>query len=878
MKPAEYVERLIRKLEIDPSDGMRERTLADMVGAHARQVRSHRLLPFGAMAAGFVLLGLLGVLVLRESAAPVYAVEQTVAAIKKVPVVHILGRDWDDKRIEMWVRVNQETGLMDSCQIRYPDDGRTLVSTPKNTYDYDAGANAVRIKDGPSVTSIFCLGDFFQGMDRLAQTVDAKITYCPVTDPGTKREMLELKLSGPQTEIVCLIDPATKLPISINVTRGGRFGSYDILRNATEIRYNDVPPEGVFDFTVPTGVAVSVETTEDPGQNLPADVLQHCGQFHLKTLHDLAEPNRLHVNTRLFFVDREFCLRSGGFVGVHNDSNEVWNGEIDVFNVDPPQMSLFDAATGKKQQIRLVQHRQSPPGRFRVYWRFEEPLPPGQTRYGIYWRNTRETLSSQAGGEHPLTMSNTLGVAGIENFMLIVPQGMEIRNRTRPCDSDADVGDHRICIWQRRLPPERTVNQVEVALSPGSAATPRSKDKPAPASITRREAVEDIDFLVGQLRAKHPKPFGKTPEGDFNAEIERTKATLPETSPRYDFSLSVAALLAMVKDDHTRHRDFSAYFGHINSGGGVFPAKFRCRDDRMTIDAWSPEVSPARMKAGDVVTSVNGEAMESLVQKYGRYMSLETDLQKRWTLEWAFDRYQVLLGDMRNEYVLQLQDAEGRTYSETLPAVKPWIEKYLDSRPQSPRFHYEFHDNGKACLFKLQTFDWNLRGELETRLNGLIDAMKQNRTEIAILDLRGNGGGNSNMGALVFTKMMDKPCGELRPDPDHSWPVKMALLCDRNTYSAASFEAMLFKDQKMGLIAGEETGGRASFFGDIEQVTLPNSRLVCGIATGYFPRRAGYDDGRGVLPDLPLDVTLDDSILVEKICAHIRGNGGQTNP
>jgi C-terminal processing protease CtpA/Prc len=130
---------------------------------------------------------------------------------------------------------------------------------------------------------------------------------------------------------------------------------------------------------------------------------------------------------------------------------------------------------------------------------------------------------------------------------------------------------------------------------------------------------------------------------------------------------------------------------------------------------------------------------------------------------------------------------------------------------------------------------------------------------------------------MVFTKMMDKPYGELQPDSNHSWPVTMALLCDRSTYSAASFEAMLFKDQKMGIIAGEETGGRASSFGDIEHITLPNSRLVCGIATGYFPRRAGYDDGRGVLPDLPLDVTLDDSVLVEKICDCIRKPGGQTS-
>jgi len=404
------------------------------------------------------------------------------------------------------------------------------------------------------------------------------------------------------------------------------------------------------------------------------------------------------------------------------------------------------------------------------------------------------------------------------------------------------------------------------------ANVPRHAGGPPAATITRQGAVEDLDFLVGQLKAKHPRPFAKVSESNFSREVERTKANLPEELPVKDFSLSVAALLAMVGDDHTRHQDLSAFYEHVSKGGKVFPVKFRYRDGYMTVEAWSPEVSPARMRAGDSVTAVNGEPIESLLHRYARYLSRETDIQKWWILERGFEIYQVLLGDIRDQYTLQMQDSEGRTYSETLPAVKPWLEQYERSKPQAPRFHHQFYEDGKVCLFKLQTFNWGLRAELEAKANTLVDEMKQKGTQIAILDLRGNDGGNSNMGYMVFAKMVDKPYGELRPDSNHSWPVKLALLCDRSTYSAASFEAMFFKDYKMGIIAGEETGGRASSFGDIVHVRLPNSFLTCGIATGYFPRRAGTDDGRGVLPDLPLDVTLDDGVLVEKICAYIRSH------
>lgn len=1032
MKSAEHIEKLIRKMDVGPSAAMHEQTLTDIVTTHVRRTRGmprvHPLLPShrvgAAVAAGLMLAGLLGALALHGSGSRAYAVEQTVAAIKKVPVVHIRGRDWDDKQIEMWMKINPDTGLMDSCHIAYPDDDRHLVSTPKNTYDYDGGANAVRIKDGPSVTSIFCLGDFFQGMEQLAHTLGGQITYCEVTDPATKRNKLELKLNTPHTEIVCLIDPKTKLPAKINVTRGGQFGSCDILKHATEIRYDDTPPEGLFELAIPDGAKVSMETSEDPSRNLPVEVLRCCGEFHLKTVQEKGDPQGIPVNTRMYFVDGEFHLHDGGFAGIRNDSNEVWKDEIGVFNVDFPHLAMFDAVTGRKQKIRLVQHRQSPPGRFKVYWQFDEALDPGRTRYGIWWTGEAKSLPmSAADGSYPLVMSNYLGGEGIENFMLIVPKGMDVSGCSRPYEVDMETSDHMVYAWQRRLPKQPAENRVDVILSQNSAGwfpseawtvigpfdntdgvgfgsvyppetetglsreytgkngpvawfkptmgrmdglvdlaallgrhpwtvayaattvqspedrrmelrvgsdddikawlnddlvlsrqvdraafpdqdivpvtlrkgdnrlllkicnrqhswgfyarivdanVPRCASGRVPVEITRKAAIEDLDFLLARLKMMHPRPFGKISEEAFRSEIERIGTALPDPVPTREFSLAVAALLARVGDDHTRHRDLSAYDEYVNAGGRLFPVKFRCRDGRMTVQAWSPEVSPVRMKAGDIVTAVNGDTMEGLVQKYGRYLSLETDLQRLWAMDWWFDKYQVLLGDARDQYVLQLQDAEGREYMETLPAVKPWLQVYVDARSKAPCFHHQFYNAGKVCLLKLQTFDWSLRPHLESRLNALIAAMEQNQTEIAILDLRGNGGGHSGMGNLVLARFIDKPYGELRPNPERSWPVKVAMLCDRSTYSAATTTAMLCKDYRIGIVAGEETGGRASFFGNIEQVTLPNSRLGCGIATRYFPRQAGYDDGRGVLPDLPLDVTLPDDILVEKICEHIR--------
>jgi hypothetical protein len=157
MKSARHIEKLIRTMDVSSSTEAHERTLTDLVASHIERTRG-ALRPATwitsrrvgtAVAAGFILLALFGALALYESAAPVYAVEQTVAAIRRIPVVHIFGQDWDDQRLEMWIKVNPDTGLMDSCHVRYLDDDRYMVSTPRNTYDYDGRTNTVRIKDVP---------------------------------------------------------------------------------------------------------------------------------------------------------------------------------------------------------------------------------------------------------------------------------------------------------------------------------------------------------------------------------------------------------------------------------------------------------------------------------------------------------------------------------------------------------------------------------------------------------------------------------------------------------------------------------------------------------------------------------------------------------
>ena len=218
---------------------------------------------------------------------------------------------------------------------------------------------------------------------------------------------------------------------------------------------------------------------------------------------------------------------------------------------------------------------------------------------------------------------------------------------------------------------------------------------------------------------------------------------------------------------------------------------------------------------------------------------------------------------------------------------------YFGTADQNELFKFQFYEQDKICLFKVQTFHEKTNELIVKKLNEIFTQMSRKGTTILIIDLRGNGGGSGKPGWQILKRTLQKtarsaskytkstyfisqnlitkliPAYEnIIPNRD-AWYGKLVLICDRFTASSAVDLAVIVKDNQAGFIAGEETGGPASYFGDIEWVNLTNSGLNCMVPTAYFLRPGGFDDNRGVLPDLQLDITNGDEILAKKIYDYV---------
>jgi C-terminal processing protease CtpA/Prc len=291
-------------------------------------------------------------------------------------------------------------------------------------------------------------------------------------------------------------------------------------------------------------------------------------------------------------------------------------------------------------------------------------------------------------------------------------------------------------------------------------------------------------------------------------------------------------------------------------------------------------------------------------------------------------------------FKVKMVNSEGLSQTKFLETVESNMKFKKKKVKAKDMFAYRFYEKDSVCFFRASSFSsfnedfteniW-VRKKLLKILDNLVDDMNKRKSSTLIVDIRSNGGGDTDYGEELLKRVSSRPFKKpqshtrnsraarkayiinaleknripaffhleniidfnlyglkskdfeiegqywygrqrlIEPFADN-WNGRLVVLVNGLTGSAASEFAGVVKDNQLGIIVGKETGGRASFYGGLVPIILPNSGLVCNLSTDKIIRPAGFDDGRGVLPDLELDVTEDDEVLVEKIYNYIMMN------
>jgi hypothetical protein len=218
--------------------------------------------------------------ILDKSITTAYAIEQTIEALNSVRTVHIVARGWDNEPLDAWMKINHETGKADYTYLKmhFMYNGDTfefiVVSTPEISYQYNVTKNIVEVFERQLIQTGF---EFDRIFESIVENLDKnqKVEVYQGKTPESAKDIIVLLVQSEDKTTKFLIDPDTKLPISIETFGSG--GKTD-LKRTEKISYNESVPEGIFDFEIPENAKVvnisDIEQKLDtPNAGIPVDNL-----------------------------------------------------------------------------------------------------------------------------------------------------------------------------------------------------------------------------------------------------------------------------------------------------------------------------------------------------------------------------------------------------------------------------------------------------------------------------------------------------------------------------------------------------------------------------------------------------------------------------
>ena len=460
------------------------------------------------------------------------------------------------------------------------------------------------------------------------------------------------------------------------------------------------------------------------------------------------------------------------------------------------------------------------------------------------------------------------------------------------------------CSLSKNANQPQSMSRLTLVLVTFAFALPRFL--PAQA-ITPAAAQSDFDVLWQSIREAHGGLHRHVARADLDRRVASYRTRLNGPLDVRTFAGVLAESLVELRDGHAR-LEFDSTTAASLAAAAVLPLRVALEDDKLiVISNDSPDTT---IRPGMEVVSINGREARELVRTLLARISGDGFIEtgKRYRLGREFPTYYWLVIEQPSTYRIVARDGN-KTASITVPGI---LER--DRRRVTNAVNAVFATNlsrldGPPGNVSLEFLDGNV-GRLRVRafggdqfpasLDSAFRTLKERGTQSLVLDLRGNGGGVDEFGALLVSHFVDRPfryfdyirvttiapsfatwpprtfdamrTGTVR-DPSGGFritsqrhpgvaeqqpaPVRfggmLVVLIDGGTFSTAADVAAQLRSMNRAVFVGEETGGgyEGNTSGLNALIVLPNSRLRLRIMMyDYWNAvRPPVERGRGTIPD-----------------------------
>jgi len=445
--------------------------------------------------------------------------------------------------------------------------------------------------------------------------------------------------------------------------------------------------------------------------------------------------------------------------------------------------------------------------------------------------------------------------------------------------------------------------------------------------LSKTQMQEDLQFLHQNIERYHPG-LGRFGDDDFHSVYDSLINSLPDSMDERSFAAYPAHLIAAVHCVHSRiytPKKDDAYWNHT----AIYPPfNIKKRGERYYIS----ESFDTRgvLQANMEIIGINSMPITEYVSLLLPYIPVDgaNETRKFKALERGFYGYSVYLPRAGNDLAIKIINQNGKTQNLRLAFVsRETIISFRvsDKKPIEPNYTLRWH--GKDSIPELRMASFAIEDEVEAKfqfasgLDSIFTVLQSKNSKSLILDLRGNPGGLSEMGAVLGLYLSEKqfvyakklllksdsfpsymtldvpgpfavfPLGIQQKNEIYYWPHhpvrasfqpssnhfkgKLYVLTDGNCTSTCSEVTSIIHENRESTFIGEAPGGSYSGgnSGVLAYFELPNSQVRVRIPlVAYYLRVEKQLPNDQLLPDYKVaeDPLENEDLPLEKALELIR--------
>ncbi len=399
----------------------------------------------------------------------------------------------------------------------------------------------------------------------------------------------------------------------------------------------------------------------------------------------------------------------------------------------------------------------------------------------------------------------------------------------------------------------------------------------------KQALLQDIDILVSDIEEIHPNPFHSIEKSDFIKRLQNIKREIPDTISTIEAWKACYKTLAMLNEGHCYVVPPVEEIGDFFA----FPYTIKIDKDSNTFIVKGALSDSIQAPIGKRILAINGVSCDSLLTIFKSSTSAENEALFLYMNEKHFDiSLYAIFGSPAYfdvEFLGGDKVEKQRCNSiQHLPERKP------------PYYSFRMVDDSIGLIDMNRLNDYP---DFKRFCKSSFRTMKKKGVKHLIIDFRGNGGGDSQLGDELIKYLSDLPfiqyqkaiakvsaisreefnyaykkdtliVRELANSTKHMiqpYPKKrrfsgaVYVLIDGGTYSSAGSTVWCIDHYDLAIMIGSETGGTGVHYGYPVKRKLPNTGLTYFISHMKW-YQIGADDTscHGVFPDYKIDVSVED--------------------